>query len=289
MKSDNTLQIGGFNFELNHRYEYSIPQGDAINEDIVQEVRDLLREENMPPLPDDFSFRWEIGSSVSDPIYKLRGTLPKRISSYYYKHCDKLSIHPNILAEIGQKMSQNLPAEKEIIFDLDTRLEWKPGLFGESTGSCYWQSKCGSRYYIKDHNGGALRFFNKSGRGIARCWFLPVKGDNNNDVIVMFNNYGWALYSMVRVLATMSGLSYKKVEFSSTDGILYLNSSDDCYIAGKADDIQIKEVKARYDGASGDYNGYGQCKICKTWKPRIHLLTYVSSGDYGICKDCGGE
>src|SRR5574337_778366 len=72
-----------------------------------------------------------------------RGTLPKRISKWYYDTYHK-KMSEKLASTIGNIVRKNTIPNKEYHFDFTKSFTWKDGDFGDA-GSCFW----GDRAEIK--------------------------------------------------------------------------------------------------------------------------------------------
>lgn len=276
------LNIGSYEFELDKIYPYNIPQDFAEpSKEIIAECRKLLKADGLPDIDKKFEWTWFLHNS------KLGGSgnLTKRIGKYYYKKHEKMLVNPVTLSKIGKLVTENTLKDKTVYFDLDTKLNWKPGSFGEPTASCFWGNRCGARYYIMDNKGGAFRIYadEKMSKGLARCWWLPLNGN-----LILFNEYGWPLYSMARMLATYSGLTYMKTTFKDPNKILYLNHTEGCYMVGPQGELSdMCELPIVFDAL--EYKRYSKCTYCNLYKPgnRMHYMNYDEHR--GICIECNNK
>lgn len=199
--------------------------------------------------------RWNHGSTDVDEIAKFQqlshvletlgnewqnkgGNYTKRLSRLAYKNY-QLKVPPHLMTEVGNLASQHSQA-------VDVSVEFTRDLNQQAVDfyheeSCWWSSYSNSRCALKTNGGLGMRTF-KTATGhngfeydevTGRAWILPVNKlesglfDPTLDTVspdgyVVFNGYGdLSGYTPARVLALMTGLTYRKVRFCCSP--MYVN------------------------------------------------------------------
>ena len=111
----------------------------------------------------------------------MRGTLPKRLDSWYYKKYQK-SLGDKLVSEIGNIARKDIPKDQVYNFDITRKLDWAQGEFGDA-GSCFFTSDkkpSGSIEWMKDRpHRYAIRFFKKFSNRVSVDRFADkfYKGD----------------------------------------------------------------------------------------------------------------
>ena len=195
-----------------------------------------------------------------------RGTLPKRIATWYYQLFNK-KLDEEILSNIGNIARKEIPKAQTYYFDITDKLDWKKGDFGDHQ-SCFFDYDGGTNTnaFTGMRNSGkfkAIRFFKpipanasiaginrfytteeKSYIGICRAWMYEYekvkkvgKISISNPVGVIFNGYGLTTLKVASIISSYAGTSQKYISFNSD--WLYIN--DNGYVIG--DDNHIKEIK----------------------------------------------
>lgn len=174
-------------------------------------------------LPENFEWVWATN----------RGTLPKRIQSYYYKeHGVKLPVH--LIATLGNVGRTHSSESKVIVLKFTDSVDWQDGDFGDG-GSCFWGEKSGAKEMI-EKNGWALCAYKvrpnseidesapidwRQWRGYARCWIADV-----GNRLIVFNGYGENTLNFARFLALKFSCSYRRIDLynqGQDDGVLWIN------------------------------------------------------------------
>jgi polyhydroxyalkanoate synthesis regulator phasin len=238
------------------------------------------------PLPKEFEWVWTTN----------RGTLPKRITSYYYKNW-QVKLSPEIVTELGNRGKLHASKAQTIVMDMTDSIDWQDGQFGDN-GSCFWGEKSGAKSMIEKH-GFAVRAYKardaytiKEGdpivwshiRGYARAWLAEVR----RNVVVVFNGYGESTLNFARLLALKFGCSYKRINLLNNgydDGVLWINGAVG-YLIGEHSKI---EGFSKHDLGWPDIEDERYyCEVCED---RIHADETVRAEDrYGhtltVCEGC---
>lgn len=232
----------------------------------------------LPPLPDDFQWIWQA----------RRGNFPKRVSSYYYKTYG-LKLHPVTLACIGSIASDHTSKNQSYTYELVDTFDWIAGDYGDK-GSCYWSNHAGARKMLDENGAYAIRFYYGDGdSGCGRAWVVtePV-GENT---AILWNGYGYQTRDIARVLAFVTGLTYKKIELRNNGagyGELYIN---DCSGYAIGTEEALKSVES-YDFQWNDIDidadeDEETCNNCGTVVTEYD--SYTSPDGDTMCSDCYHE
>ena len=202
-----------------------------------------------------------------------RGTLPKRIGSWYHKQY-LVDLNAEQLSLIGNIARTVIPKDQTYWFDIDTTLDWRGGDFGDES-SCFFDSGNnkipGTSPKIMRNDGRfkAIRFFkpieknsslssmvthyyedkDKFYMGQARAWiFQEIRKGKviSYPYNVIFNGYGQQTGTITRIFSLYTELPSKYVIV--TDSGLYIN--DNGYI------ITDKEVIDKIDRVSFNEKPY---------------------------------
>lgn len=211
------------------------------------------------------AFQAEKGAFATFPFDKLdrdvewkwqsdRGSLPKRIESWFYKEY-KIKLDPKILSNLGNIARATIPKDQVYYFDITKDFNWKAGDFGDPQ-SCFFGPSGPEYNPVNMQNSGkfyAIRFFKKMPKnasftlldvdkyyededtyyiGISRSWMgdSPKAGSS---LKVIFNGYGLTTLQISNIMADYLEAATKKVYIGDTD--LYING--DGYVIGDKKDV----------------------------------------------------
>ena len=160
------------------------------------------------------------------------GNFTKRLGRATYNLTQR-AIPAHLLTEIGNIARQHTDG-KDYTLAVTRDLNLSARDFGHP-GSCWWISYWTSRCVLKTNGGFGLRSF-ADGEVTGRAWVMPVKSvrsvfvptfdAQSPDGFIVFNCYGdLSGYSAARIVAQMSGMTYRKVRLSITD--VYVNHDGD--------------------------------------------------------------
>lgn len=313
------------NIDFNKLITYEIPDG-VIGESGVKAVDDAILNLffNDDILPPPFSLSGLINSDeawknwliTKHPDYV--GTFPKRYSKFLVKH--NIKPEPQKVAKLGEIFRAWCGKSGVLYVDFCSRPDWEAGSFGESRSSCWWNEYNGGREAFLEHNGMAMRTFNREQadkykhpmyEGTGRCWMYET-----NYGLAIFNAYGPnSLLTLARAASGILGLPYSKARFSADsstylngDGYLlaygepapergiYLDFADDacsqrCCSCGEG--LQDDDI---YHDADGDhyccdcYNDrYWTCCRCGEEQSQSNDTQYDVSGHDPLCERCVGR
>ena len=199
---------------------------------------------------------WNLAQDVlaMDPRWQTKeGNFTKRLSKLAHKGY-ALKFPPNLLTQVG-----NIARDNSAGADLELELTRNLNLPAEDfyhEDSCWWQSYSESRCSLKTNGGIGMRTF--SGNYVqGRAWIMPMRLVDDAltptfdavkaDAYVVFNGYGdLSGYTPARIVADMTGLSYRKIGFQCSP--MYVNG-DSAYL------VASEDVAARY-GERGNLRIY---------------------------------
>jgi hypothetical protein len=186
------------------------------------------------------------------------GNFPKRVAKLLLVE-RQMKLTDELMAEIGNiaKAYTGKQAVHRVGFTRDLN---QPREEFCNDDSCWWTDYWYSRCRLKQMHGMAVRTFDEDGDPISRAWLAPVKikpmldryGDPISgqkvlepvealpaDGYVLFNAYGMEALPFARLIAQMTGKSYRKIALT-IDGA-YVNNNHGVLIAEQSDCAQISE------------------------------------------------
>lgn len=169
-----------------------------------------------------------------------RGNLTKRLSSALYKKY-KVKIPADMMTQIGNIAKQHSANSSEYHIELTRDLNLSAAEFYHED-SCWWGGYSESRCALKSWGGIGLRSYDSMtedpGYPEGRAWVQPLNADlkpthdaKNAAAYIVYNGYGeMSGYTPARIIAQMTGMTYKKINFSASpqyvnSGIGYLVAS----------------------------------------------------------------
>jgi len=257
------------------------PDGD-ISEEGVEDIQRWARHQSLPEIPITFDWLW---------ITK-RGTLPKRLQSFYYKeHGKKLS--PDQISEIGNLGRRHSSDGKSFVLDFTNRFDWRAGDFGDG-GSCFWGDRSNAREMLTDNGAFAVRAFRYRSnigddllsydnlRGYARAWLVEI----TKGAFVVFNGYGESALQFARLLALLWKCSYKSIGLTNNGddgGTLYINGSN--YAVGRVE--LISHIETHDFG----WDELDRSPVCPNCGDEYDDDDGMFAEDYGgtVCADCASH
>lgn len=276
-------------FELNVRYTFVI-DNNSISSSGIQAIQDYIRQQEMSSaewqvlnpdckvgvltvLPTDWRWQW----LVTDKTAGFVGTFPKRVRAYYYKTF-QIKCPESFVAEIGNLARQHTGNGEQYTFDMVSRFDWNAGDFGDR-GSCYWGSNWSARDMLSENNGRAIRFFDESGKGYGRAWFVEI----DINLYIVWNGYGMkgdSTLKIARIFSLYLKLEYKEISLTNNYGsTLYINGERG-FVVGNADAIEsIDEY---------DFDWYDpEIERCYNCGEAIHHDdVYYGADDMPYCESC---
>lgn len=237
--------------------------GGVISADGMGEVYNYLSRTNRHPQLWDLIYGEDSTVYVGPEWTTKAGNFPKRVAKRYLQAGLKLSTEQ--LAEIGN-IARRHTSSGETYMVAFTRDLNAPASEFLHNGSCWWTSESQSRCLLKQYGGLAMRTWSvgestrlsttscqcescvrdatrvpvAAGRLRSRAWVLPLAQSGElplcatsdaltADVFVLFNAYGLDGYEQARLLAQITGKSYRKIEFRF--GNAYINNGNGFLIA----------------------------------------------------------
>lgn len=149
------------------------------------------------------------------------GNWTKRLAKVFLQNGLKLDkVH---LAEIGNRVRRHTSSKSEIEIEITRDLNQSAGYFYHSD-SCWWGGYYQSMCHLKQLHGFAIRTFDSLfGQLNGRAWVIPLTRTDRGwtdsadaekcDGYVLFNPYGPDGYEFARILAQLTGMTYKKIAF----------------------------------------------------------------------------
>lgn len=149
------------------------------------------------------------------------GNWTKRLAKVFLQNGLKLDkVH---LAEIGNRVRRHTSAKSEIEIEITRDLNQSASYFYHSD-SCWWGGYYQSMCHLKQLHGFAIRTFDSlSGQLNGRAWVIPLTRTDRDwtdcadaekcDGYMLFNPYGPDGYEFARILAQLTGMTYKKIAF----------------------------------------------------------------------------
>lgn len=196
-----------------------------------------------------------------------RGTLPKRIDSWYAKNLGK-HLSEDILSKIGNIVRSDVPKDKIYYFDIDNKFDWSAGTFGDHMSCFFEYSEVGygrdepgdeMRDMASSPNMTAVRFFKpfpknlsfaaknkyygdstRTFLGTSRAWMYSsnISDDkaSTSNTYTIFNGYGQNTKDIASVISSYLELPVKKVEVTSDN--ISINDNATGYVIGEAKEIE---------------------------------------------------
>lgn len=282
--------------ETNIRYTLTSPAGTITHEGInqvlqfIQQQRlynDDWKAQNpdanlsyLPALPETWDWVW-----VKTGRAEYVGTLPKRVSKFYYKQ-HGIRCPSNFLQLLGNIARQHTDDNHHYVFEFVNQFDWNAGEFGDH-GSCYWGGRGAALEILAENGAYAIRFYGDDNQGIGRAWVVEV----DSNLCIVFNGYGFAGHStlvIARVMALHFGWTYKKIvvtNYGFTSGTVWINGGIG-YAVGTPDEVdKIHE----YDLEFGEANFCHNCGDAITEDEAYHGTDdeqYCESCYYSLFDDC---
>jgi len=256
---------------------------DEVPDSCWYEIKLAINRDCYPYRFDVSECTYYIGHEYVVPRGEYCGSLVKRLRKYLHKTMSPevfALVTNDLLGEIGSIVGEYQNAKVQ--FDFTDCLDWCDGDFGDE-GSCYF-NRDGCRHWLPDklmeHGCHAIRFYDADNRGIARALLLP----RGHDTLV-FNSYGFTLLKTTRILATILGMSYRRVLLSNdggTTGDLYLNNHGESYVIASCVDEYSTDCPTRIE-LRLDCSNKIECECCAS---RIDPDSAIIVDGDSYCRDC---
>lgn len=255
-------QSDGTTLSEDERVAVSLPAG-TISEEGIKSIARLIHTHAMETtvFDDDGSLSeegyrlrntwWNLAGDVAgmDTRWQTKeGNFTKRLSKLAHKN-HALKLPPTLVTQVGNIARDNSQgSEIEIEFTRDLNL---PAEDFYHEDSCWWQSYSESRCSLKSNGGIGLRTFGgtKWEPVSGRAWVMPLRADEDGalhptfdavsaDAYMVFNGYGDLQgYTPARVVAGMTGMTYRKINFDCSP--MYINGNSGYLVASE-------EIAERY-------------------------------------------
>lgn len=271
--------------EYDVMYEYTETNDDEIDDYGRQQIRSILFDVMKRELPTPANLGERIQRNILNPTLKKQVNgmrLTKYLSKYMHDRYG-INLSPGILTEIGNIASNYAKKPFSGKFEFSHDLMWDAGDFGDG-GSCFWNDYWYARPTILYAGGGAIKFYNKSGRGMGRCWFLmdrPKKGE-----FIIFNGYGrndsYDTRKLAMIIASMFGLKLQPIDLELGEGV-YVNSRS-AYVLGKTQPAYTEYEDYLLVDHDEDYRGGPCCEDCG-YRMDEDESYYIDNHGY-VCGDC---
>lgn len=234
-----TFPANGHGFiAQDERLLVELPKGTIDDEGMQNITRMLDRLVNSP------TYRVDVSALVAEvgPLWQARrGNFTRRLSAMFYKAGIKLE--PDTLTAVGNLARQHSGQANAWHIEVTRDLNQPAEAFYHE-GSCWWQSYSYSRCALKNWGGIGLRSYESEGAAqhypSGRAWIQPLNEElrathdaADAHAYVVYNGYGeMAGYVPVRIVAYLTGKTYKRIEFSAGDQ--YVNGNVGYLIADDA-------------------------------------------------------
>lgn len=194
--------------------------------------------------------------SIGNLWQTKQGNFTKRLSRQAWKDYG-YKLDDATMSTIGTIARDHSSSTSEHAIEITRDLNLSAADFGHE-GSCWWQSYAYSRCSLKSNGGFGLRsFVGQAGHVSGRAWVQPLKCKSDDfdpsramsptfdtvspDAFVVYNGYGdMSGYTAARILAHMTGWTYRKIGFSA--GNQYVNSGG--YL------IAPENIASKYDNGT---------------------------------------
>lgn len=253
-----------------------------------------------------------------EPVWATkRGTYPKRLAKVLKKSGYLAS--PALMGAIGQAAADNTSRTDEYWFRIDNQFTcdksgflYEKGMHGDDN-SCFHPGGMYEHapYDIEFSGGMLLRTFEPSspefgyhfdyapgdrGRwyaGVARCFIIPCTYHDSeggyHEGLVMINGYcqngyNQDLLHLARLIATVEGLSYRKVSIRDHFRQIYINNNTG-YVIGEWENIHNVQSVDIYVKDSGRTPNLvmSYCNLCGE---RLEKEDLTAVGDDLVCPEC---
>lgn len=280
---------------LNAKFNVETPNG-TITQQGAAEITARIYDAGHPTLSEDFDFVWLTN----------RGTLPKRVASYYHKQYG-IKLNGDLLGDVGAIAKRHSSDGQSYTLDFTNRFDWCSGDYGDG-GSCFWGDRSAARTMLESHDALAVRgyktrrvfsHYDDNGErvtvdkesGYARAWLVRL----NENLYVVFNGYGETALTFARLLSYYWGATYKKITLLNNgddSGTLYINGGFG-FAIGRPD---LCEAIVRHDFGWEDNGDTVECYECgnevssedtvtaRISNTRSRTLCYEC---FFCCDDCG--
>lgn len=190
------------------------------------------------------------GALAMNPMWQTKeGNFTKRLSKLILE-TRHVKLDEKLIADIGNIAKRYTAESRPWKLEFTRRINGRNAADFAHSGSCWWSSYWTSRCRFKQAGGIALRSFNPElkhpTRPTGRVWIVPVSSTTTTahrswrshpelpaSGYVMFNAYGSELFPFARVVAHLTGKSYRGVDLSG--GGMYINNGRGVLVAAQSD------------------------------------------------------
>lgn len=243
------------------RIKVELPKGTIDEEGLATIARMLNRDAGI-----DWSMARSMVDSVGPEWQGKRGNFTKRLSSAFYKGYS-IKLAPEVVSEIGNLARAHSGKGDKWFIEVTRNLNLTAEEFGNEE-SCWWsndpqynESRCafkhwgglGLRTYSEETKGSGNRWGAELPEG--RAWVQPLNDalEPTHDTIgahayMVYNGYGdLDGYAAARIVAHLTGKTYKKLPGSFTARPQYVNNSTGFLIADAETCANTDSVSYNYD------------------------------------------
>ena len=224
-------------------FEFPLADGKSVECDVLLDVETpagLISESGIQAVADYLygELSWYgIFAHVRHPDFShdwtnKQGNFPKRVAKLALQHGYKLS--PPVMAHVGNiaRAHTSSGTTHRVEFTRDLNADAENFAY---EGSCWWGSEYHSRCALKQMGGFGIRTFDTPGRVSGRAWLLPLKNNGESvrlvddgdpmdaDAFVIFNAYEHEGYEFARIVAQLTGMSYRRIQFQCNP--MYVNNA----------------------------------------------------------------
>jgi hypothetical protein len=190
-----------------------------------------------------------------------------------------IKLSPEILAQVGCIARDNSGSQSSFAVEVTRDLNQDASDFYHD-GSCWWTDYAESRCALKTNGGFGLRTFTEWNGVSGRAWVMPLRqlphgslgptfDTVNPDAFMVFNGYGdLSGYAAARIMAHMTGGTYRKTDFSCEP--MYINNKSGYLIAPEEIAGQY-EGKGVYPDVSTHADLFRDEQAARTKKETVHV------------------
>lgn len=234
-----TFPAGDVTITNDQRITLELPKGEISDtgiEEIAWALEGYLRDAILAVHPTSHPFyhlRDKFLPNVGNQWQTKKGNFTRRLSSAVYKEFG-YKIDPKLLSHVGNLAQRHTAAESTWNIELTRELNGEASEYANGS-SCWWGgSMSKSRCALKSWGGMGIRSYNE---GVdrrfpsGRAWIQPLNEDlipthnaEGAHAYVVYNGYGTLNgYNPARLIAMMTGKTYKKITFTASPQ--YVNGS----------------------------------------------------------------
>jgi hypothetical protein len=218
------------------RFTVELPRGE-ISKEGIREITFYVHE-TIHELRDDTTRRFSdvriLVGEVGNQWQTKRGNFTKRLSSAVYKKW-KIKFPPEELSHVGNLARSFSESEAEWVIEFTRNLNLPASAFANDE-SCWWDGLFRSRCALKSWGGLAIRSYltdcQYPNSPDGRAWIQPLNQHMfpthdvmNAHAYVVYNGYeDLSGYTPARIIAQMTGKTYRKIDFFAENQYVNNNS-----------------------------------------------------------------